>query len=288
MTDPRVESLIEFIRSHTRRIKYLPAEGGTWGALPRRPRAVLFDVYGTIFISAGEHPGMRRSSGEDLARLIRRHGLNATPSELTASLERAIAEEWASLRSRGIAHPEVQIERLWGKLFPERGEEERKSLAVAYELAVNPVWPMPACRRLLRSLRRRGLVLGIVSNAQFYSPLLFQALLGGGPEELGFSPSVCIYSYEHGMAKPQGTLFELAAGRLERLGIPRTETVMVGNDRENDVIPAARCGFMTVLLSGDRLARGPESPAVARVPPDAVIGRLGDLEALIEGAARPC
>jgi putative hydrolase of the HAD superfamily len=224
---------------------------------------------------------MRRFAAQELVRLIREHGLGVAPGELSDSLRRAIEEERASLRSKGIGHPEVRIERIWAKLFPGRGKEELELLALAYELAVNPAWPMPGCRRLLGALRRRGLVLGIVSNAQFYTPLLFRALLGGAPEELGFS--VCVYSYDHGLAKPGTALFELAAGRLERLGIGRAETVTVGNDPANDIAPAARCGCMTVLLSNERPAHAAESPAAAGSPPDAVIGRLGDLETLIQG-----
>ena len=59
--------------------------------------------------------------------------------------------------------------------FPEK---HLIALATEYECRVNPVWPMPGARDCLRELAGAGLALGIVSNAQFYTPPMLQALLG--------------------------------------------------------------------------------------------------------------
>ena len=50
---------------------------------------------------------------------------------------------------------------------------------------------MPGAAETLAALQQRGLLLGIVSNAQFYTPLMIEALLGKPPGELGFLPELC-------------------------------------------------------------------------------------------------
>jgi len=252
-----------------------PASGG----LPRRPRAILFDVYGTLLVRSGRRsrgvlsvPGMTTS-------VITRHGLASTAPEIASALKQAIAEEHAAQRTRGVRHPEVRIECIWERLFPRREEEEYRLLAAAWETAERPVLPARGCRRLLGRLRRMELALGIVSNAQSYTPLVFAAMLGGRPEDIGFSRELCIYSFEHGIAKPAGDLFQLAAERLAGMGIAKEQAVMVGNDPVADIAPAARCGFMTVHVLGGS-GGGVESGA------DATIGRLADLDALLGGCRR--
>ena len=126
----------------------------------------------------------------------------------------------------------------------------------------------------LRSARR-GLRLGIVSNAQFYTPLFFEVLLGGRPGDIGFTDSLCVYSFESAAAKPGPELFARAARGLADLGIEAGQAVMVGNDPDNDIAAAARCGFMTVRIGGNG---GP--------PADAVIHGLTDLEQLARRALR--
>jgi putative hydrolase of the HAD superfamily len=180
-----------------------------------------------------------------------------------------------------VKRPEIRIERIWEKLFPERTAKELQRMALSWELATHPAWPMPGCRRLLAALRRRRTVLGIVSNAQFYTPILFEALLGAKPEGLGFSQSLCIYSFEHSAAKPELSLFRLAAERLADMGIRPEDTLIVGNDPLNDIVPATQCGMMTALFGGDGRSTGLRTAEAAGIHPDVVIGALGDLPALL-------
>jgi putative hydrolase of the HAD superfamily len=219
------------------------------------------------------------SESKMLRSLVDAHRLPIDPDGLSESLGSAISEEKADLHAGRTRNTEIRIERVWKRLFPERSRGELERIALEYELAVNPVWPMPGCRRCIEYLGRLQMTLGLVSNAQFYTPLLFHALLGADPIGLGFTPGICLYSYVHGIAKPDPSLFEIAAARLSRMGIRREETLMVGNDLINDIEPAMRTGFLAVLFGGEL----PGSP----VRPTARISRLGDLKELIEGAPRP-
>ncbi len=240
-------------------------------SLPRLPRAVLFDVYGTLLLDAGRPDRGPFSSRSRACSLLRRHGVPLGPSQVTAEIGRAVEREHARLRVRGIPHPEVRIDRIWADILPGRTEAEIRTLAAGWEAAMRPVIPTPGCRALLARLRSAGLSLGIVSNAQFYTPLFLEVLLGGRPEQLGFSPSLCVWSFELSAAKPMPELFARAAARLAELGIEPGEALVVGNDPRNDAAPAAACGFMTALVGRTGAA------AVA----DAAVERLADVAGLV-------
>lgn len=104
-------------------------------------------------------------------------------------------------------------------------------------------------------------------------------MLGGEAEELGLEPELQIYSYEHLHAKPGSRLYSLAAERLDARGIEAAESLYVGNDMLNDIMPAHRIGFRTALFAGDsrslRLRTG--DPRVEGVEPDLIVTRLVEI-----------
>jgi putative hydrolase of the HAD superfamily len=251
---------LELIRAGTVPLRPLPVElPPGWEEIAASPdigslgslKAVLFDLYGTLFVSAAgdisvggdtELPGMDgadgalRSMGEFFREAVRRrHGQSDKE------------------------YPEVRVEEIWKEYtgpFPpawENGEgpPDPGETALRYELAVNPVYPMPFALEAIRALRNGKILLGIISNAQFFSPLLFDALLGASPGELGFNPELVIFSFEEGEAKPSPALFEKAAARLAAGGIGPRETLYVGNDMLKDIVPAEKAGFRTALFAGD-------------------------------------
>ncbi|MEM1063178.1 MAG: HAD family hydrolase, partial [Planctomycetota bacterium] len=163
------------------------------------------------------------------------------------------------------------------------GRDVLARLATEYECRVNPVWPMPGCRELLRALHARRLPLGIVSNAQFFTEDLFEALLDADRPSLGFEPDLEVFSYKTEEAKPGEELYRRAADALAARGLTPAETLYVGNDMLNDVTPAAAVGFKTVLFAGDerslRMREGDER--VTGVIPDAIVTELPQLFSII-------
>jgi putative hydrolase of the HAD superfamily len=271
-----VNGAVREIRRCLRGARHAAHGGGTLRPLPaqrlpRVPRAVLFDVYGTLLLPAGRPDRGPFSQESRASSLLRRHAVALSAADVAARIGQVVNRERESLRARGIPHPEVRIERIWAGMLPGRTEAEIGALAAGWEAAVRPVAPAPGCRALLGRLRSAGLSLGILSNAQFYTPLFFEVLLGGQPKQLGFSPPLCVWSYELSVAKPMPELFALAADRLAGLGIEPREAVVVGNDPRNDAAPAAACGFMTVLVGRALPAEGA----------DVAIKRLADLAALV-------
>jgi putative hydrolase of the HAD superfamily len=187
-----------------------------------------------------------------------------------------------------VEFPEVDIRDVFGELlehlnFREAGKPRDRSfceaLAVEYECRCNPTWPMPGVARTLQRLKGAGIALGIVSNAQFFTPLLFPAYLDETPENLGFDPDLCVWSFRLLEAKPSRQLFRRALVPLARRGLTPQEVLYVGNDRVNDVWPAAREGMKTALFAGDGRSFRPREgdPRIEGVREDLLLTKLGQL-----------
>ena len=257
------------------------------GCLPSlRPisgvRGVLLDVYGTLLISAAGDIGSGAASGETrnaaMAAALSDAGLpHAAPGarDMVAALEAAIRAAHAEARRRGVAHPEVELRELWRGLLPGAGPAAVERAAVSYECRTNPVWPMPGAAAAVAALQARGPV-GIVSNAQFFTPLVLAALL----PELRVDPRLAVWSFAQREAKPSPRLFATAAARMARhWRLQPREIVMVGNDMRNDLLGARAAGLRTALFAGDarslRLRR--DDPRCAAVHPDLVLTHLSQL-----------
>jgi len=280
-----------------------PRPTGLQSRLPALPglRAVLFDVYGTLFISAsGDIGSAPQAAGRGAAFQAALEACGLRPASPRSAekgavlLEQLIRGAHSRARSTGTVYPEVEIRSLlraalcslWreGEIPIRPGRRRATRFAVELEARQNPCWPMPDAAKILAALKTRGLTLGIISNAQFYTPLLFPALLGASHTRLGFLSSACIWSYRLLEAKPSEQLFQLAASALARSrGITPAQILYVGNDMRNDILPARSCGFRTALFAGDtrslRLRR--EDPGCRGLTSDAVLTELSQLLRLI-------
>jgi putative hydrolase of the HAD superfamily len=190
--------LIKRIHALTRALAPLPI-----GAMPRLDpisgiRAVLFDIYGTLVISGSGDIGhtVATTSKDPFQEAWRAAEL--APSLLPpdfdgpAALTAQIRGEHARGVAAGINHPEVDIVAIWRALLSDLGtgarEQQLRRLALEYEFRVYPVWPMPGLKALIETLCRRHVVLGVVSNAQFYTPLMLHAFLDQPMDAAGFDP----------------------------------------------------------------------------------------------------
>jgi putative hydrolase of the HAD superfamily len=216
-------------------------------------RAVLFDVYGTLLCSASgdvdaadgysEPQAMRAAlDAADLA------GLDLDPAALADQLQGEIGREHARLRTEGVVWPEVRIEECWARLLPPGTDPYR--VAVEFEARMNPVWPLPGVRDALAAMQARGLLQGIISNAQFYTPLTLAAFEAfdwpaGWPQDL------CVWSYHLRRGKPDPSLFLEMREALSARGLQPHEALFIGNDLIKDIRPAREAGFRTALYAGD-------------------------------------
>jgi putative hydrolase of the HAD superfamily len=183
-----------------------------------------------------------------------------------------------NLKKPGLQFPEVDTEVVLSQLFPALDAPKIRLLAVLHEAANNPCAPMPGALHLVRSLATAKVKLGIVSNAQFYTPLLLEALWGSSPETLGFASEMIFYSFEEGSAKPGPQLYEKAFRTLKGLGVDPMNTLMIGNSVANDILPAQKTGFMTALFAGDTRSFRPQPNGL----PDTVLTRFSGPEIFLK------
>lgn len=273
-------------------------------AVPRLPelkdiRAVVFDVYGTLFSSGVGDISLATEEDRDapIRAVLSDNGVEiaktASSLRFDDALHDMIHRHQEKRRAEGIEYPEVEIRSVWADLLKQLAEDgeivpapsvDIDSLVIDYETRVNAIQPMPGLAELLAEVRARGLILSIISNAQFYTPLLFEAFLGESIDALGFCPKCNVWSYQELEGKPSQKLFRLAAERLYKHHDLRPEQCLyIGNDMRNDIWPARASGFRTVLFAGDRLSlrRRQEHPACKDIQADAEITELGQVQTLL-------
>ena len=113
---------------------------------------------------------------------------------------------------------------------------------------------MPGMKNCLENIHERGLPLGIISNAQYFTPMILKHFFDVDPicDPLPlFHERLQVYSFTLERAKPDVYLYQLMAQNLRELGLQPHECLYVGNDMLNDISPAAEVGFKTVLFAGD-------------------------------------
>ena len=252
-------------------------------------KAVVFDVYGTLLISGSGDISLASENSRGGAVLEALQAVLDEPSaqavgvtgdEIVELLHQTIHASHAASESQ---FPEVEIREIWRTVFGKVGhtlsEDQIERFAIEYECRVNPIWPMPRFAETLEGLAKADLKLGIVSNAQFFTPLAFQPLTGKSLEEWRFEAVLCVWSFEHREAKPGKYLYERCAEALARQGIEPQHCLFVGNDFRNDVWPAQQVGFKTALFAGDArsLRWRREDERLSEVRSDVVVTDLGQL-----------
>ncbi|RKX73189.1 MAG: hypothetical protein DRP87_19340, partial [Spirochaetes bacterium] len=301
-----LDNLIEIIRKNSFSMEPVPT-GISPKLMPLKGiRFLFFDVYGTLFISCSGDIGKVEHSSQDshFIDAFKSAGLRViredTGSIAKKLLTEKIKESHQASRKRGILYPEVDILKIWNRVLTslitlKAVETQRidrgllKKISVEYETRSNPVWPMRGLTQLIGLIKREGLRAGIISNAQFYTPLLFPSFLFSNPYEIGFDPELFILSYQIGEAKPSLTLFLRALEKLYRRypfsekPVKAEELLYIGNDMLNDILPAKQIGFRTALFAGDlrSLRMRKEIEECNNLEPDIIITDLKQLEDIV-------
>ena len=257
----------------------------------RSVRAVVFDVYGTLVISGSGDVGSADTTGEDskIVEAMAAVGIVSQAERIptVAELHEQIKRLNDVRRDESCPKPEVDIVDAWRKTLESRQTEFRGNatkcvvqLAAEYEARANPTWPMPGAAELLSRLKEAGIPLGIVSNAQVFTPFLVENLLAEESlQQGGFDSELCIFSSRFRQAKPGPRLFDVLRAGLARRGILPHEAIYVGNDMLNDVWAASQAGMKTAWFAGDaRSCRRREDDARCRgLRPDVVLTSLTQL-----------
>lgn len=260
-------------------------------------KAVIFDFYGTLFISGVGDIGIDDGhSDEDLLiEAIQSAGIEVdSPNVGKRGYEiynKIVIENFQDIKSSGISYPEPDIRKVWRNVLNQMLAEELIStpttsehddlMAVEFEARMNPIWPMPDLHETLNGIRDKSLLPGIISNSQFYTPIAFEALTKKSITELGFSPNLLHWSFEEKMKKPGLRFYERFLEKAEKFSpdIKPEEFLYVGNDMLKDIYPASTCSMKTALFAGDKrsLKWREDDSRCKNLEPDLIITELKQL-----------
>jgi putative hydrolase of the HAD superfamily len=197
-------------------------------------KAVTFDVGGTL---AGGKLN-RELYGRHLLELLESHGQRVSRRELKRAVGLAM-DTLNRLRERDLEMDFNEFRRLTLlRLGITPTPELLSSMASLYYKCFEQE-PVPKCREVLEELSK-NYVLGVISNTMSLASKIFL-------ERFNLSGyfKVQVYSGEVGYRKPHPKIFQIA---LERLGLPASEVVHVGNDPREDVKGPKRVGMKTILV----------------------------------------
>jgi len=274
----------------------------------RNIKAVIFDIYGTLMISASGDIEEAEMRSENILTAFKSAGVNIeidNPHEgagiILVEFAREIKEHQRLRKSDDVEFPEMDIRIVWrsllckmiahGLISEHVDDDQIIEIAYIFELLSNPVYPMPGMRKIIEKLKSGGIPLGIVSNAQFYTPSSVNYFLTGkldldSEKVCGFDQDLSVFSYQHLRGKPDDILFRKLIFPLNRkYKILPSETLFVGNDMKKDILPAKRAGFKTALFAGDlrSLRMRENDPMVEGVEPDHVITKLKHIKEICRG-----
>lgn len=210
-------------------------------------RAVVFDIYGTLLdAQAG---GVKPDPAADprIARAIASFGYEPPPSP-SARLRQAVEAAHAASPE---PFPEVDLRGLWRDILALPDGTDTSALVIAIETEWHPATWIDGAREMLERLADSGIPIGLLSNAQC------NTLPAMGRHAELIDPELAILSYRHRIAKPSPALFRMLAERLAKRGIPASETLYVGNDPLQDMVPARAAGFASALFTGHPASHRP-------------------------------
>lgn len=235
--------------------------------------AVIIDIYGTLVISGSGDVGTAKPTRQH------EHPTRASRAIDSQLVRQEIERIHSVQKSKINPRPEVEILDVWRTVLTQTGRRSIADqpdvvaqMAADHEARNNPTWPMPGGGEVLEQLQRRGIRLGIVSNAQVYTiPIIEQVI--GDPLASRFDLDLCFFSNRYRSSKPGTRMFDRLVAAMRRSGIEPEEAVYVGNDMLNDVYAANHAGLKTALFAADArsLRLREDHPTCAELSPDVVL-----------------
>ncbi len=266
-------------------------------------KAVIFDIYGTLLISSSGDIDQASLNNENMRTAMKAGGFDLsgckheTYSFLLDQLQEQVKKQHEELKTQGHPYPDVDIFKVWKGMFEVAeskgliklgGNESWADAIMVFELLSNRVYPMPGMKEVLQEIKKMGIPIGIVSNAQFYTPIIMNYFLTGEfstDQHIHlFEEDLSVYSFKELRAKPDTALFNKFIPVLNsKYNIEPSETIFVGNDMLKDVYTATKAGLRTVLFAGDErsLRLREDDPRVKGMFPDFIINDLKQLTKII-------
>ena len=259
---------------------------------------IAYDFYGTLFISGVGDIGIDDGNinAELLTETLENSGIEITNSsagnEGFQIYNAVVDSHIKDLKEEGIEYPEPDIRNVWKEVLEKMDEQELVHyshensiydiVSVEFEARMNPVWPMSDTVETLSHFKEMGFNQGIISNSQFYTPIVLEALTEHSLKELGLEEQLLHWSYKENLKKPGLQFYDDFIKKLETFDdtLKPSNVLYVGNDMLKDIYPAHHFGMKTALFAGDKrsLKWRRDDERCADIQPDLVITKLSQLK----------
>lgn len=224
-----------------------------------RYKNCIFDLYGTLVdIRTDESDPVL---WEKLALFYGYYGAVYRPEELRAAYHRTVErmERGVPQLCRDAAHeayPEIRLERVFQRLYQEKGADCGEALAVYTGqffrvLSTRYIRLYDGARELLVHLRERGRGVYLLSNAQ----AIFTRYELGALGIDGLFDGILLSS-DWGCKKPDVQFFDLL---FRQYPPAREDAIMIGNDGACDIAGARAVGLSTLYIRSN-LSPGEPTP----------------------------
>ncbi len=220
----------------------------------------IFDLYGTLVdIHTDES---KKILWEKLALFYGFYGASYTAGELQTAYE-ALTADTSDINEKVLqnaheAHPEIQIEHIFAKLFTQKGVSPSEELSVHAGqffriLSTDYVRLYDGASALLADLKSAGKKVFLLSNAQrIFTACELHAL---GIDH--YFDDIFISS-DFGIKKPDPGFFNQL---IEKHRITKDTAVMIGNDGRCDILGARSAGIASVYIHSNLSPDEPLPPA---------------------------
>jgi putative hydrolase of the HAD superfamily len=260
-------------------------------------KAFIFDIYGTLLISASGDIDESVLSTDNLMQAFQASDIkfieNGEASaellqQILSEFRQSIKEFHEQKRSEDRPYPEIDISHIWESIL--RSHQSKliiedplciKCFVFVFEVLSNRIYPMPGMKELLNRLASLHYPLGVISNAQFYTPVILNYFLNDLVSDAEavdpFDPDLTLFSYKYMRSKPDPYLFQLLKDKcLQKYGLFADEILFIGNDMFRDIYPAFLAGFKTALFAGDTksLRLRQDKPELKKIVPDFIVTDL--------------
>jgi len=210
-------------------------------------RGVIFDFGSTLIRFRGDWDEVLSRGRRDMAAWLKQAGYPVELEAFSQSVQQAFE---TSFRDRHHDHRERASRQILRDVLAQVGlpsvpeDDLRQALRRLYAPSEACWSPVPGVHDALSALERRGLRLGLLSNASDVDNV--ERLLESARLPVVFDPVVI--SAAAGVRKPTPSLFE---GILRQWWIEPTEAVMVGDLLGEDILGAQRVGMHQVWVRAD-------------------------------------
>lgn len=205
-------------------------------------KGLVFDLYGTLVSLTSTET---YTEFHKLAMWLSNENIQVSGESLMNYYREKCSEFYANAL-KTVKFPEVDILQVLKDAItffsgkPCSNEFARKAALIFRTFSIKSINLYPHTRSVLRELKRRGYIMGIISNAQagFTVPEIEDLKLWQFFDFI-------ILSSDVGCSKPEDKIYGIASRQLE---LPPSKTAFIGDDLYGDIFGAQKHGYKTVFV----------------------------------------